>query len=225
MAKDPAFLFYPGDWMGGTSTFTRAHKGAYMDLLMAQHNNGHLSIQDIEIVLGSDFEEMWESKLKSKFIQDDNGLYFNKKLKEVMEKRRVFTKSREKNLKGKKPHKDKHMESQVDNHMENENENRNIIKDREEIFKSEVEKFKNYPAYILKEFFEYWSEQNPSGKKMRFELEKTWDLKRRLSRWSANSVLKAPVSKKQPEEKRIGKPMNQKEVIEYYKKHGYYPNQ
>ena len=58
MAKDPAFLFYPGDWMGGVSTFTRAHKGAYMDVLMAQHNNGHLSIEDIEIVLGSDFESM-----------------------------------------------------------------------------------------------------------------------------------------------------------------------
>ncbi|MHA2039809.1 MAG: hypothetical protein ACW98X_25615, partial [Promethearchaeota archaeon] len=45
MAKDPAFLFYPGDWLGGTMLFSRAHKGAYMDLLMAQFNNGHMELQ------------------------------------------------------------------------------------------------------------------------------------------------------------------------------------
>ena len=106
-----------------------------------------------------------------------------------------------------------------------ENKDINRIEEREEIFKKEVEKFKNYPAYMLKEFIDYWSEQNPSGKKMRFELEKTWDLKRRLARWSANSKLKAPVSKKQPDEARTGKPMTQAQVLEHYKKHGKYPNQ
>jgi len=82
----------------------------------------------------------------------------------------------------------------------------NIIKDREEAFFKQVENFCNYPSYLLKEFFEYWSEQNPTGKKMRFELEKTWDLERRLSRWSANSKLKAPQAQKKknsPEVERI----------------------
>ena len=67
---------------------------------------------------------------------------------------------------------------------------------KEELFKIEVENFKNYASYLLKEFFEYWSETNKSGSKMRFELEKTWDLKRRLARWSSNSKLKTPVSDK-----------------------------
>ena len=67
---------------------------------------------------------------------------------------------------------------------------------KEKSFRIEVENFKNYPSYLLKEFFEYWSEKNKSGSKMRFELEKTWDLKRRLARWSANSKLKTPVSDK-----------------------------
>ena len=44
MSKDPAFLFYPGDWLGGTMLMTRHHKGAYMDLLMAQYNNGHMTL-------------------------------------------------------------------------------------------------------------------------------------------------------------------------------------
>jgi len=98
MAKDPAFLFYPGDWMGGTATFTRSHKGAYMDLLMAQFNYGHMSLQDIKNILNADFEEMWESKLKFKFILDENGLYYNERLEFEKEKRRKFTESRGKNL-------------------------------------------------------------------------------------------------------------------------------
>ena len=34
MAKDPAFLFYPGDWIGGTMGMTFEEKGAYMEILM-----------------------------------------------------------------------------------------------------------------------------------------------------------------------------------------------
>ena len=40
---------------------------------------------------------------------------------------------------------------------------------------------------ISKEFFEYWSETNPSNTKMKWELEKTWDLKKRLQRWANNN--------------------------------------
>lgn len=42
MAKDPAFLFYPADWIIGTLELTSAAKGAYIDLLCAQHNKGDL---------------------------------------------------------------------------------------------------------------------------------------------------------------------------------------
>lgn len=140
MAKDPAFLFYPGDWMGGTSLFNRSHKGAYMDLLMAQFNNGHMSEDDIRIVLGEDYESMWESKLKAKFKQDENGLFYNERLEEEKVKRSKFTDSRKNNLKSKQTHKRSHM----DRHMENENENE--IKDLEN--KGVAEKFKKfYEAY------------------------------------------------------------------------------
>ena len=40
---------------------------------------------------------------------------------------------------------------------------------------------------LVKEFTYYWSEKNRSGKKMRFELEKTWDTKRRLEKWIRNN--------------------------------------
>jgi len=93
MGHDPAFLFYPGDWMGGTMTFNRAQKGAYMDLLMAQYNNGRLSIDDIKIVLGVDFDSMWLSKLKDKF-QTDGEFYWSERLRYEVEKRKNYTESR-----------------------------------------------------------------------------------------------------------------------------------
>lgn len=41
-----------------------------------------------------------------------------------------------------------------------------------------------YPKEMIREFYDYWSEPNKSMTKMRFENEKTWDLARRLARWS-----------------------------------------
>lgn len=41
-----------------------------------------------------------------------------------------------------------------------------------------------YPKEIIRAFFDYWSELNKSGTKMRYELEKTWELPRRLATWA-----------------------------------------
>lgn len=68
------------------------------------------------------------------------------------------------------------------------------IEEREKKFKESLFPFtkyaKNpegiYPPEIIKEFFEYWKEPNKSNSKMRFEMEKTWDLKLRLVRWGNN---------------------------------------
>lgn len=111
MAKDPAFLFYPSDWDGGTKLFTRQHKGAYIDLLMAQFNNGPLSLEDVKFILNSDFDLMWEQKLKVKFIIDDQGRFFNKKLADEQERRKNFTQSRRDNLTHKAHHMAPHMET------------------------------------------------------------------------------------------------------------------
>lgn len=41
-----------------------------------------------------------------------------------------------------------------------------------------------YTREMLKAFYDYWSEENRSGTKMRFEMEKTWQLGRRLAVWA-----------------------------------------
>lgn len=92
MAKDPAFLFYPGDWLGGTMGMTFEEKGAYMELLIFQFNRGAFKEKTAMSILQGK-KELWET-LNIKFIQDENGCYFNEKLKMEQEKRKAYTESR-----------------------------------------------------------------------------------------------------------------------------------
>lgn len=41
-----------------------------------------------------------------------------------------------------------------------------------------------FPKDMIRTFFDYWSELNKSGTKMRYELEKTWELPKRLATWA-----------------------------------------
>lgn len=43
-----------------------------------------------------------------------------------------------------------------------------------------------YGKDLLRKFYDYWREPNKSKTRMRFEQEKTWDLKLRLQRWASN---------------------------------------
>jgi hypothetical protein len=86
-------LWYWADWNSGTTILSRHLKGCYMDLLHAQFNNGHLSLEEIKAVLGSDFETAWPT-LKKKFKADQEGLFFNSRLDFEKEKRAAYTQSR-----------------------------------------------------------------------------------------------------------------------------------
>lgn len=41
-----------------------------------------------------------------------------------------------------------------------------------------------YPKDMIRAFFDYWSEMNKSGTKMRFEKQPTWELPKRLATWA-----------------------------------------
>ena len=112
MAKDPAFLFYPGDWLGGTLGMSFEEKGAYMELLMMQFNRGHMTSH----MIGQTVGQLWV-KLEDKFQKDANGLYFNARLDAEKIKRKGFVDSRNNNISGKNQYTKNrgHMTS----HMEN----------------------------------------------------------------------------------------------------------
>ncbi|OHT44457.1 Lin1244/Lin1753 domain-containing protein [Flavobacterium tructae] len=50
-----------------------------------------------------------------------------------------------------------------------------------------------YGKDFLNDFYRYWTEPNNSGTKFRRELEKTWDLERRLSTWAKNNKNFKPI--------------------------------
>jgi len=164
MGHDPAFLFYPGDWLGGTMTFTRHHKGAYMDVLMAQFNSGHLSENQIAIVLGeSDFRDVWPL-LKPKFKLDSDGLFYNEKLEMEMIKRRNYTEGRRKNLQSDmKPHMDDPMKAHMENGNGNKDRDSNEFEKERVLGKGKEDKV-NIPEYF-KEIWPAYLEMRNKKKK------------------------------------------------------------
>jgi hypothetical protein len=78
----------------------------------------------------------------------------------------------------------------------NNNDNKNInkekiVKEKSLSLSDRIEKFKNelipfverYGKDMIFAFFDYWSEPNPSKTKMKFEMQKTWDIAKRLRTW------------------------------------------
>jgi len=120
MAKDPAFLFYPGDFLGGTQFFTDDELGKYVRLLIAQFNMGHLYEKDMLKIC-----ENFNERIFSKFVRDPAGLYFNKRLEIEIENRHLYSQSRSKNRRKGTSYVDNMSNTPrtYDRHMENENEN------------------------------------------------------------------------------------------------------
>jgi uncharacterized protein YdaU (DUF1376 family) len=151
MSKDPAFLFYPNDYLGGTMGMTFEQKGAYIDLLIFQFNNHHFTEEQAKQVLSICFANAWQV-LKNKF-KKEGEIYFNERLRTEVDKRKAYTESRRINaLHQKKPRKAyaKHMGNG------NRNENRDI---------NEVNKEQIIPDWIPKNtFLEY---QNSRKKKIK----------------------------------------------------------
>ena len=141
--KDPAFLFYPSDYIGGTMGMTFEEKGAYMDLLMLQFNRGHMTTH----MIGQTVGQLWV-KIEDKFCQDKDGLWYNERLELEQTKRKQFTESRRNNIKGKNQHtKGKKKRGHMTTHMEDRDINKDISinKDAIEIqFPFDSENFKKW---------------------------------------------------------------------------------
>lgn len=61
------------------------------------------------------------------------------------------------------------------------------LDERKKEFQLSIQPYVNeYGAENCNDFYEYWTEPGRSGTKMRFEMQKTWDVKRRLQRWCKN---------------------------------------
>ena len=113
-------------------------RGRYITLLSLMHQQGRMDEETIRLLVGS-----FSVKLKSKFKQDENGLFFNERLEFETEKRNKFTESRrnngslggrpENNKKPKGKPKNNLMVNHKDNLMEDENKNEIDNKNKTEL--------------------------------------------------------------------------------------------
>lgn len=117
MSKDPAVLFYTSDFISGTLTMTDEQRGKYIILLCLQHQQGILTEEDMLNIC-----KTYDKKIFAKFIKNEDGTYFNQRMKEETDKRLNYCQSRSKNR--------KNICKSYVKHMENENININIIKNR-----------------------------------------------------------------------------------------------
>jgi len=92
MAKDPALLFYTGDFLVGTITMNYEQKGKYITLLCLQHQQGFLTEDDLKEHL-----EDTDIKVFNKFEKLSDGKYYNIRLKEEAERRKSYSESRRNN--------------------------------------------------------------------------------------------------------------------------------
>jgi len=136
MAKDPAFLFYPQDFITGTMFMTSEQVGIYIRLLCAQHQHGG-SIGKIA------FESMTAGQeiIRSKFKEDADGFYNERLLSEMgLRKKKSSNLSENANKRWEKYRKEKedadamqlHSKSSTKEYAtqmpaEDEDENRNVV--------------------------------------------------------------------------------------------------
>ncbi len=64
----------------------------------------------------------------------------------------------------------------------------NILIEKTDLFKKQVFEFQSqYDLEMLEEFILYWTEPNKTKTKLKYQLEATWDMGRRLKRWANNN--------------------------------------
>ena len=126
--KNPAFLFYPSDFITGTLFMNNESVGAYIRVLCMQHEKGHLAENEIKKICKKN--EIYLTII-SHFKKDKKGLFFNKRLDLEKEKRQKYSESRSKNRANpnqKKISYENHMKNiskSYEEHMENINEDEN----------------------------------------------------------------------------------------------------
>lgn len=96
MNKPPAFQFYADDFLGGTVTMTLAQRGLYITLLSLQWNQGFVTQDDFDCLVGDGtaIAEPMAKRVLAKFAKGDDGHFRNVRLEAERQKQQAFRASR-----------------------------------------------------------------------------------------------------------------------------------
>lgn len=204
MAKElPYFKFEPNQWDNGNiQMLSREDKGLFIDLCsMYWSRLGDvplkLAIQKLcngnatalNSLCDENIIEVIDANIYIKFLSEqlnefeDISKQNSKNAKEGWEKRRKQKEESERNATALNPQceNDAIREDKI---KKDNSKSKPSLETRSLAFKDTLIPFKQkYSIEMLKNFYGYWTEPNKSNTKMRFELEKTWSIERRLETW------------------------------------------
>lgn len=93
MSKDPAMLFYTKDFLTGVALLNMKERGQYITLLCLQQQLGHMSLEQMQMAVGK-----LTPGILSKYVQDDQGLYYNVRADVEIGKRRKHCEKQKENI-------------------------------------------------------------------------------------------------------------------------------
>ena len=91
--QDPAFLLYSADFLVRSVEMTDEQIGKFIKLLCYQHQTGHMKKETMLLVCKEEDGEIF-----SRFIIDNNGLYYNKELDDEVKRRSGICETNKKNI-------------------------------------------------------------------------------------------------------------------------------
>tara|TARA_R100001594_G_scaffold132946_2_gene173392 strand:- start:9 stop:701 length:693 start_codon:yes stop_codon:yes gene_type:complete len=167
---------------------------AVLELLFNEENK--LCIDDYNALA---FSLQCDSALLKQVIEDfdlfviEDGCFYSKRLNEHIEeintksiKAKENAKKRWNNATAMQPHSNRNASISISS---SKSISKSINKRIEE-FKNSINAIEDVSNDDKNDFFLYWTEKNKSGTKFRAEMEKTFDIGRRLKRWSNNGFNK-----------------------------------
>jgi hypothetical protein len=206
------FKFDPSNWMmGRIRKMDKSIQSDFLALICVYWNNEcELSIEDAELEVG---ESVLNQLIKYKIVKKrDESIaidFLDDQLVEICntsEKRSIAAKKRwhakdmqvhsNSNASALQTDADKIREDKIRTYKSREEGELTGValtlhqkKVREDEFRTNAESLVSIetPKEEVKKFCDYWTESKPKGRKMKFEMEKTFDLKRRLAKWLDNA--------------------------------------
>ena len=169
---------------------------AVLELLFTEENK--LCIEDYDSLA---FGLQCDAKVLKQVIEDfdlfvvEDGCFYSRRLNNHIEeinnksnKAKQNASKRWNNATAMQPHSDRNA-SKVNKSISKVNKSKSI-EERIIDFNKSIQSINDVSDEDKKAFFLYWTEKNKSGSKFRAEMEKTFDISRRLKRWSSNNFNK-----------------------------------
>lgn len=91
--QDPAYRLYTADFLVRNQIMTDEQAGKYIRLLCYQHQNGHLT--ETEML---SFCKGYDELVFSKFLRDEQGLYFNEEMENEILRRAGVSEVKSQNI-------------------------------------------------------------------------------------------------------------------------------